>query len=354
MTDVEDREFPQGDDAFPSDATEHPVKRVQAKPFGRDKAAALMLKEEALRKLTRQECFERGYITVKDLDDEELVRGKCRDLSGHIPRTGAKTEMVPLHLYDAMVAEHELRYKQKLRENLDGALNVMTGIMLDDTVEPRDRFEAAKYIFERTAGKTPETVNITVKQAPWEGVMNDITGIGAISREEHRKLKEAGPAGIIDVEIVDEDGVQPEDIPQDGEGSAESDVVPVHQPRPDEQDSEPQQAETVGQEPNVRKYVDGEPVFDRDPARPVEDTPSPEVVPPPEMSYGSRRTEAKSYADQARAAADLANRRKEAKARIRDATKNRKIARAMGADAIETEITGATVGEDGKLTFDAE
>ena len=48
----------------------------------------------------------------------------------------------------------------------------------------------------------------------------------------------------------------------------------------------------------------------------------------------------------------LAARRREAKKRIQDAKKARKIARATGADAIVDDITGATLGEDGQLHFE--
>ena len=130
----------------------------QLKPFGGvyGQEAWKKHREHAIRTRSRQYCFDHGFITAKDLDDEELVAGKCRDGNGRIPKTNGKTETIPRELYDEMVAEHELRYKQKLRANLDSMLDIMVDIAQDDTVEPRDRFEAAKYLFERTAGKTPD------------------------------------------------------------------------------------------------------------------------------------------------------------------------------------------------------
>ena len=258
-----------------------------------------------------------------------------------------------------MVAEHERRFNERIRQNLDTMLGVMIEVATDDTVEPRDRFEAAKYLFERQAGKTPEKVAHTVELKPWEGVLTDISGIGAISRAEHRRLQAQGPgSGIIDVEVVDEDPVPPQGVSVSGEAPDESSVVPVHQPRPDERDPEstgPTQAPArplVRKEPEPRRFIDGERDFGRDPAAAPAERPSPPVVPPDELSYGSRRTEAKTYADQARAAAALAERRKESKARIQNAKKQRKIARATGADAITDEITGASLGEDGQLHFE--
>lgn len=349
------------EEGFPSDAPEFRTQRVNAKPFGQDAAHALMVKQRALATLSRQECFDRGYLSVQDLDDEELRYGRCRDANGIIPRRNGKTELIPKHLYDEMVSEHEARYKQKLRQRTDDALDVITEIMGDDTVEPRDRFEAAKYIFERTAGKTPDQVSVTVKSAPWEDLLTQVTGIGAISREEHRRLSQEGPGtGIIDVEIVDEDDVQPDQLPADGQHSAEPDVVSVHQPRPDEhapgRELQPlgDTQEQASQKPPA--FVGQEPYYQRDPAtpdgRPEDWAPVDVDTPDPYEQYGSKRTEAKTYAQQARDAVALAERRKAAKARVNDAKKQRKIARATGADAITDEITGAELGDDGQLTFE--
>ena len=347
-------------EGFPSDAPERHTRRVAAKPFGQDKAKALMVREEALRKLTRQEAFDRGYLTVKDMDDEELRYGRMRDRNGNIPKTAGSTmPLIPESQYQDMVAEHERRFNERIRQNLDTMLGVMIEVATDDTVEPRDRFEAAKYLFERQAGKTPEKVAHTVELKPWEGVLTDISGIGAISRAEHRRLQAQGPgAGIIDVEIVDEDTVSPQGVSVPGEAPVEPDVVQVHQQGPDERDPEsagPTEAPArplVRKEPEPRRYVDGERDFGRDPAAPAPERPSPPVVPPDELSYGSRRTENKAYGDQVRDAEALAARRRESKKRIQDAKKARKIARATGADAIVDDITGATLGEDGQLHFE--
>jgi hypothetical protein len=289
------------------DASEPKSERKQLRPFGGLAGAARAdeIKRKALLTLPRQECFDRGYITVKDLDDEELVAGRCRDANGRIPKPKGKTEYIPRHLYDEMVMEHELRYKAKLRENLDQMLDVMVEIANDDTVEPRDRFEAAKYIFERTAGKTPETVTVNVKHAPWEELLSQVAGIAPMTREEHRQLQ----AGIVDAELVEVDEVDEDymtygDIPMRGD----------KQPNEDAEPEEPYQEE-------------------------------------PERNYGRRADEKRSYQEQVHDAQALQKRRKEAKAKIQNAKKQRKIDRALGADAIKSEITGITYDEDGKVKF---
>lgn len=372
--------------AFPSNAPPA-VRRVRATPFMRDATLERLDKAKAFATMTRQQCFEHGYLKVEDLDDEELVAGKCRDEYGRIPKNGKKTELIPKDLYDDMVAEHELRFKQRLRSHLDKAITTMVEIMEDDTVEPRERFEAAKYLFERTAGKTPDTVNINVNRAPYEELLNAVTGIAPMSRAEHRELK---GAGIVDVEYEIEeehdspqptanpqdtvqDDIPQQDVPASSEAPVEPDVVLVHQARPGEQPDVPtgqpgllpHQGADSGQKPNVEpnaKRVDeklpnipvGDHVLFR--ANNTVDRPLPEqradVPADPELMYGRRADEKRSYADQARAAADLAKRRRASKDRIQNAKKQRKIARATGADAIEDDIIGATLADDGKLTFE--
>lgn len=371
------------------------TQRKPMRPFGADRQHELTMKAQALATMSRQECFDRGYLTVKDLDDEELRYGRCRDESGYIPKTKNKTRLIPQDKYDEMIAEHEARFKQKLRQNLDNMLEIMVEIAEDDTVEPRDRFEAAKYIFERTAGKTPDKLDVRISAKPWETMLQQVTGIVPMSRAEHRALQ---GAGIVDVEVVDEreasledamdsdilgpnatehghepmaenqsqDTVQPSDIPQYGQDSTEQNVVQVHIPRPHERYADPNY---TGDTPEPgEQYLEhvqlpvGPDVLvrtnnSREQPGPGQRVDEPDANSEPDsdtqyLDYGARRTQDKSYADQVRAAQDLAARRKEHKDRINQAKKQRKINRATGADAITTDITGATVGDDGQIRFD--
>jgi hypothetical protein len=350
-------------------------------PFGGINAAVSQqrLKEEALRTRPRQECFDLGYITVKDLDDEELRFGRCRDESGRIPTKTGKTETIPKEQYDAMIAEHELRFKQKLRQNLDDMLDVMVDVAKDDTVEPRDRFEAAKYLFERVAGKTPETVNVNVKTAPWEDLLNQVTGIAAMTRAEHRA---ADHAGIVEAEWYDEtsDGQAEAKLPEHNQDQPEStirtppatkpanmesdkvddvnaqpaeEVVPGYPtqagatglPRPDSIQGRAQYGQRSDVAPGEAPGMDQRPpgyVANNDKQVPYTDA----------DTYGHRKAERKDYAQQTRDAVELARRRKEARDARNTAKKQRKIARALGADAIKDEITGATIGDDGQVQFE--
>jgi hypothetical protein len=318
--------------------------RRELKPFGgvNGQVAWEKAKLEALLTESRQYCFDHGFLTSKDLDDEELVAGRCRDRNGRIPKVHGKTELIPRHLYDEMVAEHELRYKQKLRERLDQMLDIMTDIAEDDTVEPRDRFEAAKYIFERTAGKTPENVTVSVKLAPWEELLNQVTGIAPMTRSEHLRLQ----AGIVDAEVVEDGEEKEQEAPPYGEERDTGADATVRQSAPDAVPAgEPTDASTGYMSAAEEYWTEGDIPKPGDPPKePYQDE--------PELNYGRRADEKRSYSEQARDAQSLAKRRKEAKEKIRNATKQRKIARALGADAIKDEITGVELSEDGKLKFE--
>lgn len=338
-----------------------PVRRKQLKPFGADRAHELMLKQEALAKMTRQQAFEKGYIGVKDLDDEELRYGRCRDDAGYIPKNGMKTELIPKDKYDEMIAEHELRFKQKLRQNLDDMLDGMVEIAKDETVEPRDRLEAMKYLIDRTVGKAVDKVDVTVKTAPWEDMLGQVVGIAPMSRAEHRAIQ---GAGIVDAEVIEDEEttVQPSHVPEAGKDTAEQAVVQVHKPRPQEQPPKQPQGQFDGDAPEpgepYDEYVDlpvgPDHTVKVDNDRPAATNPAVDSPNNTDLHYGRRADQKRTYVDQARAADDLAKRRKEARDKIKNAKKERAIARATGADAIKDEITGATLGADGKLTFDIE
>jgi len=265
--------------------------------------------------------FDNGFITVEDLDDEELRLGKCRGANGKIPKSSTKTEMVPRDLYDEMVLEHQKRTDEKLRQQLDTMLEVMVDVATDDTVEPRDRMDAAKYLFERVAGKTAERVAITVEKAPWEEVFS---GVAKISRERSHALRD----GAIDAEVV------------------EAPDVSERPPGP------PEPEPTVPPEHYVAPYGAGP--FEPAPKAPSWDNPvsssatipSDRREPPPEATQST----SEQLREMQSAAADLAARKANARKRIQDAKKRRIVQRATGANVLRGKEIHAELTDD-KLSF---
>lgn len=289
---------------------------------------------------TRQAMFNAGLIGVEDLDDEELRYGRCRDHNGAIPKNSNKTEMLPRDLYDAMVAEHEKRTDEKLRQQLDTALETMVNIMEDDTVEPRDRFEAAKYLFERVKGKTPERVQVNVTKQPWEEVY---AGVAKITRAQSKALQQ----GAIDAEVVSEvRGVG--DI-MDGADAMAQDVG-----------SQVRSEARVGEQRggDGERHMDATGLgFEGGEAEPpplsVDTFEPPTAAPSFEQPACSNPVVEQSNSERLRAAkeaaADLAKRRKEAKDRIQAAKKRRIIKRAMGLDLPDGKTAEAIADTQAKL-----
>lgn len=173
------------------------------------------------RNMTRQQLFDNGFLTAEDLDDEELRAGRCRDAHGRIPKVTKTMEMVPRDLYDEMVAEHAKRFDERLRQQLDTALDTMAEVMADDTQEAKDRMDAAKWFVERVRGKSVDRVAVTVSKAPWEELLGDVAHI---TKAQHMALKE----GAIDAEVV----ADPEAVPQAGSDGLPEGVPPIHEASP--------------------------------------------------------------------------------------------------------------------------
>lgn len=282
------------------------IEKLPKKMFFQDHIDAEEMRRKA-RNMTRQQQFDNGLIGVEDLDDEELRSGRCRDHYGRIPKVQGKTATIPRDMYDAMVLEHEARTDQKLREQLDTAIDVMVGVMVDDTCEPKDRMEAAKYLFERVKGKTPERIHVaTGEKAPWEQVF---TGIAQITKERSKRLQE----GAIDADFVD--------MPDDQS-------VPTT--RDEAEDSEYH---------DDAQWVDPlPPTFAPVPAAPSHDNPA---------HSSPEKTNAQMIRESQDAAVDLALRRKAAKDRIKAAKSRRIIKRTMGVDM-------NAIGNPGARTHDGE
>lgn len=339
-------------DAIKPDPKPAITRTVEPEPFFRQAAEAERLRHKA-RNMTRQDMFNNGMLTVKDMDDEELRAGRMRDNLGRIPKVTKTLENIPRDLYDAMVAEHQTRTQEKFREQLDEALNTLVGIMTDDTCEPKDRADAAKYLIERTMGKTPERVQVAVAKAPWEEMLGDFANT---SRERHAKLEQ----GVIDAEVVedvvpqvhptgevDSQGLGPEGVQgteqRDGDWAVPE---PSAEPQTGATDSGQVQRGQVGPGdgrpthiPDDTKADGGQPHSAQgmgDAAFGVDaDCGDPRIIRADEApSYDKPASSNPTNSERIRAEQermrDLAQRRTDAKKRIQDAKRKRAARRAMG------------------------
>jgi len=299
------------------------TKHVEPKlPFFHHAIEQEKLKARA-RNMTRQEQFNNGFLTVDDMDDEELRCGRMRDSDGRIPKVKKTMESIPRDLYDEMVAEHQRRTQEKFRQQLDTALETMIAIMTDETVEPRDRADAAKYLIERTIGKTPERVQVAVAKAPWEEIAMEV---GRLTRAEHEQ-RQVG--NYVDAEVV-------EDVPDDNQ--------------PDLAGQRLDEPSATADEP-----VPVDPAFAPAPAAPSHDKPA-SSNPVVQVANAAKPTNSQVLAWRACDAEQLRAMRKAAKKRIQDAKKRRIIQRTLGRDAMPpTEIhMDVPEADEGRVTFRVE
>jgi hypothetical protein len=313
--------------------------------------ASDQITQDELSKMSRQQAFDRGLLTVQDLDDEELRAGRCRGPDGKIPVVTGKTSTIPRDIFDEVVAEHEQRTNQRLRERLDTMVDVIVGVAIDDTVEPRDRFEAAKYVFERLAGKTPERINVAVTRAPWEEML---MGIAKVTREEShaRRLGNA-----IDAEVVDTDSGADSNLDPASKGFASDGEM-----GPDGFGSgpdSPHMAPAGFPEAKMPGPTVPDEVYEYtyEPATPVESHNEPgntSATIPHGHNADAGPPDKPQWADLVAEQKELAERRKQARDRIKIAKKKRIIKRTLGLDAWDgTDIT-TEEHDQGDGTFNVE
>lgn len=113
-----------------------------------------------------------GEITVDDLDDEELMSGNFRDASGNL--TGNRSKLIPKSVHQEVMRRILQRGQERIRSDYFNALDVVSDIMSDDQNDPAVRLRAANMIIERTAGKTPEKVELSLEVKKYEQIATSI------------------------------------------------------------------------------------------------------------------------------------------------------------------------------------
>lgn len=137
--------------------------------------------------------FLRGEITVRDLDDEELKRGRFRDSDGKF--RGRSASLIPSEFHEEVMRRMLERGTEKIQYDFMTAIETVVDVMNNST-DDAIRLRAANVIIERYAGKTADKIDLTVAVKPWE---NTLKGIIKAPPPELLQL------GIIDAEIVEDD-----------------------------------------------------------------------------------------------------------------------------------------------------
>ena len=117
--------------------------------------------QEHMRVSGRMAQLLNGEISVADLDDEELARGRCRDMNGGF--SGRTPRIVPREMQQEMVRRLLQRGEEMFRESYIDALRVLREIMTDPNNSASDRLKALNMVVERTAGKVPDRIHLAAE-----------------------------------------------------------------------------------------------------------------------------------------------------------------------------------------------
>ena len=118
---------------------------------------------------TRASLLLDGKITVKDMDDEELSRMRCRDRAGGF---SGGTPSWPAHLARQMQRELIRRGGDEFSGAYLLAIKTLKDIAKDPSEKAADRVKAAVTIIERVSGKVPEKV--LHADGTWDETFEDI------------------------------------------------------------------------------------------------------------------------------------------------------------------------------------
>lgn len=105
----------------------------------------------------------------RDLDDEEVSKGRLKDKNGGF--SGRPPKAVPLKFHDMMRQELIRRWNIKVAETLEPSLKVLHEISqgkISGRVPADARMKSAIYLIERTVGKVPEKSEMQVELKPWQ------------------------------------------------------------------------------------------------------------------------------------------------------------------------------------------
>ena len=143
--------------------------------------------------------FMRGEITVRDLDDEELKRGRFRDSDGKF--RGRSASLIPAEFHEEVMRRMLERGTEKIQHDFLSAIETVVDVMKNST-DDVVRLRAANVVIERYAGKTADKVDLTVAVKPWEQTLK------GIMKAPPPELLQLGM--VVDAEIVEDEDDEPE------------------------------------------------------------------------------------------------------------------------------------------------
>jgi hypothetical protein len=130
---------------------------------------------------------------LEELDDEELLRGRKRDVEGGW--RGNNPRAIPADYHRRAMKELFRRAELQLQVHLPAATKALTEIATGSDVDTAQQRMAAQWVIERVMGKTPDKVEIT-KADPWADAIEGV----AVDAEEEAIAR---ARGVLDHEEAD-------------------------------------------------------------------------------------------------------------------------------------------------------
>lgn len=125
----------------------------------------------------RYRLFETGELTIDDLDEEEILKGRLKNRNGTF--TGRPPAVVPTVFIQAILREQQRLIGEKLRSEIPTAIKALHEVAeWGGGKGGMARAAAAKTLLEYTIGKPMESMSLSVKsddsaveRAPWEDLL---------------------------------------------------------------------------------------------------------------------------------------------------------------------------------------
>ena len=128
-------------------------------------------KELELRALTpKMGDLAEGRLNVEDLDWEELVQGRLKDSTGKF--SSAPPAILPRDFHERIAQEIIVRAESRFRQNFDGAMQALLGLINNPKTPAREKLAAAQYVIERTIGKIPDKQEIKQEVTLFDKLVN--------------------------------------------------------------------------------------------------------------------------------------------------------------------------------------
>ena len=173
-------------------------KAVNRSPFCRNHGGALHpadkklsgqtlapMPQDRIENLDRVQKFMQGFISVEELDDDEITGSFVRTSAG-VP---IKSAVLGKTFEQRLTKELHARLNRYLVSKTPRALEVLFEIIDSDLVEPADRLKAIAMLTDRTLGKAADVViTHSGEDKPYESIIARIEGG---SREDYRKTVQA-------------------------------------------------------------------------------------------------------------------------------------------------------------------